>query len=148
MNTTPQEKFIAAKDAAIRDTVIRNLVPQEQIAYVKQSVYGLELALMSSEPGNVFKVTYEGTEILNIYLKYLEREICKLKGLIPVSDTEIKFDIIEEECKFCNGMKYVKATGAGKYQSKKCPVCKGTGIIKHAIQKESDDVGTDDKNSN
>ena len=117
--------------ADVRDAVIESIIPaneKEQISGVMRSV---ELALITSTKGTM-KVTREGTEVIELYIRYLERFVFKTKELSIEKRQQFFTGLVE--CSQCKGFRFVNQQVKRKRVPVQCPKCKGKGTVEKEIE--------------
>jgi len=107
-----------------RDKVISIVVPEKERSDVDGVLKGLELSLVVSKNGGAFRVSRDGTEVLNNYIKKLELYIfSKIEGLnmgsIGGTTCEVKV-----ECPHCNTKNKKQSN-----KIKSCLYCNNSGFI-------------------
>lgn len=116
--------------ADVRDQVIDSIIPENERAEITNVMRSVELALIASDPGKKLTVSREGTEVLELYIRYLERYIFKQRNLRIPTPAERKLINEEVTCTKCKGTRYVNEQVKKKRVPKVCPLCNGTGNIK------------------
>ena len=114
--------------AAVRDAVIDKIIPENEKEEITQVMRSIELALIATDKGKKMTVTREGTEVFELYIRYLERRVFNLEELSIKTPKETFFQ--EIECPKCKGARYINQQVKKKRVPTQCTKCKGTGMIK------------------
>lgn len=109
-----------------RDAVIARVVPKKEQEEVTLVMRGVELGLLATDQKEAMKVSRKGTEVLDLYIRYLER---KLYDLLNLDVGEMRELLTEIECPKCHGMKHTKGLEGRKAVYNVCPQCFGKGVI-------------------
>lgn len=119
--------------ARIRDRVIQEIIPENEQAEITGVMRSIELALITTEPGKKMKVTREGTEVFELYIRYLENKVMTLMNL-SVDDLVSKTLSKTIPCPKCKGVCYITQQQKKKRVPIHCPECNGYGTIEKEIQ--------------
>jgi excinuclease UvrABC ATPase subunit len=121
------------KASRVRELVIERVVPVLHRKEVNDVMKGVELGLLATDKKKRMQVTREGTEVIELYLRYLENFIYEQSnGKAKLPELTMEYDsplVITEDCEDCGGFGFKNEWEKRKRVSKKCHKCEGTGTI-------------------